>query len=136
MKNCLAICDVSGSIYGIPMQDAISLGLLILSLRGCSCSAIWNLTKHPRINGKDYEAIQRNFKEKGYGSVVTEIVFWNLRDSKATSVAGTEKGMALVSGFSKNSSKLFLKEGGIVNPESVMEMAISGPEYQKLLVYD
>ena len=49
----------------------------------------------------DYEAIQRKFREKGYRSIIPEIVFWNLRDSHATPVPGTQKGVALVSGYSK-----------------------------------
>ncbi|KAF6137979.1 hypothetical protein GIB67_041852 [Kingdonia uniflora] len=84
----------------------------------------------------DYKRIQRKFKASGYESVVPEIVFWNLRDSKATPVPSKEKGVALVSGFSKNLLKMFLNEDGIINPEAVMEKAISGDEYQKLQVHD
>lgn len=36
----------------------------------------------------DYQAIVNKYTEKGYGSVVPEIVFWNLRDSWATPVPG------------------------------------------------
>ncbi|RXH77334.1 hypothetical protein DVH24_023608 [Malus domestica] len=32
----------------------------------------------------DYEAIQRKFKEKGYGDAVPQIVFWNLRHLNST----------------------------------------------------
>ncbi|KAJ8647554.1 hypothetical protein MRB53_000577 [Persea americana] len=84
----------------------------------------------------DYEAIQRKYKERGYGSSVPEIVFWNLRDSRATPVAGREKGVALVSGFSKNLLSIFLDKDGVVNPEEVMEAAVAGEEYQKLTVFD
>ncbi|KAG5520551.1 hypothetical protein RHGRI_033209 [Rhododendron griersonianum] len=35
----------------------------------------------------DYQVIVRKFGEKGYGSCVPEIVFWNLRDSKGDSGA-------------------------------------------------
>ncbi|KAL2530314.1 hypothetical protein Fot_22915 [Forsythia ovata] len=101
----------------------------------------------------DYMVIQRKFQEKGYKNV-PEIVFWNLRDSSATPVTATQNGVALVSGFSKNLLTLFLEEGGIIkpedvrnlagedvkaeastgemNPEAVMEAAISGELYQKL----
>ena len=44
--------------------------------------------------------------------------------------------MALVSGFSKNLVKLFLENGGIINPVAVMPEAISGEMYQKLAIYD
>jgi len=83
----------------------------------------------------DYEVVQRKYKEKGFQNV-PEIVFWNLRDSSATPVVSKQKGVAMVSGFSKNLLTLFLEEGGIVNPEDVMLLAIKGEEYQKLAVYD
>lgn len=83
----------------------------------------------------DYEVVQRKYKENGFENV-PEIVFWNLRDSSATPVAAKQKGVALVSGFSKNLLNLFLEEGGIVNPEDVMWLAIKGEEYKKLVVHD
>ncbi|KNA07105.1 hypothetical protein SOVF_174950 [Spinacia oleracea] len=85
--------------------------------------------------GTDYMVIQRKFKESGYKRV-PEIVFWNLRHSKATPVPSTQPGVALVSGFSKNLVTLFLEEGGILNPEEVMFAAVSKPEYDTLVVYD
>ncbi|KAK3001238.1 hypothetical protein RJ639_020365 [Escallonia herrerae] len=84
----------------------------------------------------DYQTIVRKFTEKGYGSCVPEIVFWNLRDSKATPVPGNQPGVALVSGFSKNLMTLFLEDNGALNPESVMDAAVSGEEYKKLAVLD
>ncbi|KAF3430931.1 hypothetical protein FNV43_RR25661 [Rhamnella rubrinervis] len=84
----------------------------------------------------DYVTIKRKFEEKGYGQAVPEIVFWNLRDSRSTPVPRNQEGVALVSGFSKNLLNLFLDGSGEINPESVMEAAISGEEYQKLLVLD
>ncbi|KAL4643481.1 hypothetical protein ACB092_02G095500 [Castanea dentata] len=83
----------------------------------------------------DYEVIQRKFWEKGY-SKAPEVVFWNLRDSRSTPVVANQTGVALVSGFAKNLLTLFLEEGGIVNPEDVMRLAIAGEEYKKLVVYD
>src|ERR1044072_5239671 len=76
----------------------------------------------------DYQAITRKYTEKGYGSAVPQIVFWNLRDSKATPVPSTQKGVALVSGFSKNLLTLFLDNDGDISPEEAMEAAISRPE--------
>ena len=84
----------------------------------------------------DYEAITRKFTEAGYGAAVPEVVFWNLRDSDSVPVTASQKGVALVSGFSKNMVKLFLEGGGIVSPRDIMEKAISGPEYQELVVFD
>ena len=83
----------------------------------------------------DYEVIQRKFREKGYNKA-PEVVFWNLRDSSSTPVVANQTGVALVSGFAKNLLTLFLEEGGIVNPEDVMRLAIAGEEYKKLVVYD
>ncbi|XP_031110671.1 flagellar attachment zone protein 1-like [Ipomoea triloba] len=83
----------------------------------------------------DYEVIQRKFREKGFTNV-PEVVFWNLRASRSTPVVANQSGVALVSGFSKNLLTIFLENGGIVNPEEVMELAISGEEYKKLAVLD
>ena len=83
----------------------------------------------------DHQVIQRKFRQNGYPKV-PEIVFWNLRNSVATPVPSDQEGVALVSGFSKNLVTLFLEEGGILNPEAVMLHAISGEEYQKLVIYD
>ncbi|XLR57060.1 hypothetical protein HN51_011363 [Arachis hypogaea] len=84
----------------------------------------------------DYQAIIRKYSEKGYGSAVPQIVFWNLRDSRATPVPSTQQGVALVSGFSKNLLSLFMDNDGEISPEAAMETAIAGPEYQKLVVLD
>ncbi|KAJ4901769.1 Uncharacterized protein Rs2_15720 [Raphanus sativus] len=223
MKNSLAVCDVSGSMAGVPMEVCIALGLLVSELNeepwkgkvitfsenpqlhlvtGSSLrektefvrQMDWgmntdfqkvfdrilevavenNLTSDQMIKRlfvfsdmefdsavgssnfnqydsatynsdmdsdseehweTDYEVVERKYKENGFENV-PEIIFWNLRDSSATPVAAKQKGVALVSGFSKNLLKLFLEEGGIVNPEDVMWLAIKGEEYQKLAVYD
>ncbi|KAF8052164.1 hypothetical protein N665_1595s0009 [Sinapis alba] len=84
----------------------------------------------------DYRAIVRKYRKKGYGAVVPQIVFWNLRDSRATPVPGSKKGVALVSGFSKNLIKMFLDNDGEIDPMTIMESAISGAEYSELVVID
>jgi hypothetical protein len=63
-------------------------------------------------------------------------VFWNLRDSMSVPVTASQKGVAMVSGFSKNFVKLFLDNDGVISPRAIMEKAISGPEYRKLVVFD
>ncbi|KAK7275711.1 hypothetical protein RIF29_16833 [Crotalaria pallida] len=203
MKNCLAICDVSGSMSGTPMEVSVALGLLVSELsvepwkgkvitfsenpqlqliegndlesktdfvRGMewgmntNFQRVFDLILDVAVSGNlkedqmikrvfvfsdmefdeaslnpwetDYQAITRKFNEKGYGSAVPQIVFWNLRDSRATPVPATQKGVALVSGFSKNLLTLFLDNEGDISPEDAMEAAISGPEYQKLVVLD
>ncbi|KAF3499642.1 hypothetical protein F2Q69_00042624 [Brassica cretica] len=82
----------------------------------------------------NYQVIVSKYKEKGYG--VPEIVFWNLRDSKSTPVARSDKGVALVSGFSKNLIKMFLDNDGEIDPMTIMDVVISGPEYNELVVID
>ncbi|RWR78837.1 hypothetical protein CKAN_00738900 [Cinnamomum micranthum f. kanehirae] len=44
---------------------------------------------------------------------------------------GRENGVLLVGGFSKNLLNIFLDNGGVVNPEEVMEEAIAGEVYKK-----
>ncbi|TVU08369.1 hypothetical protein EJB05_41772, partial [Eragrostis curvula] len=203
LNNCLAVCDVSGSMSGLPMDVCVALGLLLSEL----CDEPWHhrvitFSAHPQLHviagktltekaqfirhmdwgcntdfqavfdkllgvavaGKlpqermvkkvfvfsdmefdeassrpwetDHEAITRKFTEAGYGDAVPEIVFWNLRDSESVPVTAEQKGVALVSGFSKNMVKLFLDGEGIASPRAVMEKAISGPEYQALAVFD
>ncbi|RWR78838.1 plant/T31B5-30 protein [Cinnamomum micranthum f. kanehirae] len=84
----------------------------------------------------DYHAIHRKYEEKGYGSSVPEIVFWNLCDLTSLDMrpplAGREKGVVLVTGFSKNLLNIFLQNGGVVNPEEVIEEAIAREEYQRV----
>ncbi|GMI63984.1 hypothetical protein like AT5G13210 [Hibiscus trionum] len=84
----------------------------------------------------DYQVIVNKFTEKGYVEAIPHIVFWNLRHSRAAPVPATQKGVALVSGFSKNLIKLFLNYDGKIDPEAVMEVAISGKQYQNLVVLD
>ncbi|KAI3891741.1 hypothetical protein MKW92_000581 [Papaver armeniacum] len=85
----------------------------------------------------DYQVIQDKYRKSGYMNV-PEIVFWNLRDSSSTPVLGQQKGVALVSGFSKNLLKLFLEGSDLseITPIRVMEKAIAGEEYNKLVVVD
>ncbi|WCJ26796.1 hypothetical protein M5689_008588 [Euphorbia peplus] len=84
----------------------------------------------------DYQVIVRKFTEEGYGNAIPEIIFWNLRNSSATPVPAGQKGVALVSGFSKNLMKIFFDRNGKISPVSSMEAAISGIEYQNLVVFD
>lgn len=206
LRNCLAVCDVSGSMCGTPFNVSVALGLLVSELseepwkgkvitfsekpqlhiiKGDDLKSKMRFSKEVNfmntdfqkvfdhilqvaVDGNlkedqmikrvfafsdmefdeasmndwetDYEAIQRKFREKGYGSVVPQIVFWNLRDSEATPVVSTQKGVTMVSGFSKNMMKFFLNNDGvheeILYAEFLMEMAISGEEYEKLAVVD
>lgn len=203
MRNCLAVCDVSGSMHGTPMEVCVALGLLVSELNeepwkgkvitfsrepqlhvikgdnlksktqfvrnmdwgmNTDFQKVFDRILDVAVNGNlkedqmikrifvfsdmefdqasanswetDYQAITRKYREKGYGSAVPQIVFWNLRDSKATPVPSTQKGVALVSGFSKNLLTLFFDNDGDISPVEAMEAAIAGPEYQKLVVLD
>lgn len=203
LKNCMAICDVSGSMSGTPLVVSVALGLLVSELSeepwkgklitfsarpelhmvegsdlrskidfvtdmqwdmNTDFQKVFDLILQVAVNGNlspeqmikrlfvfsdmefdqastnnwetDYQVIIRKFTERGYGSAIPDIVFWNLRDSKATPVPSTQNGVALVSGFSKNLMKLFLEDSGALNPEAIMEAAISGEEYKKLVVVD
>lgn len=81
-----------------------------------------------------YEEIQKKFLDKGFN--IPEIVFWKLNHSSVILVPSNRGGVALVSGFSKNLVELFLDNGGVIDPVTVMEQAISGEMYNKLCVYD
>ncbi|KAK3223751.1 hypothetical protein Dsin_010776 [Dipteronia sinensis] len=35
LRNCMAVCDVSGSMKGTPMEVAVALGILVSELRNC-----------------------------------------------------------------------------------------------------
>ncbi|XP_057531898.1 uncharacterized protein LOC130810013 [Amaranthus tricolor] len=84
----------------------------------------------------DYHVIRRKYEEEGYGDYIPEIVFWRMQDSMSIPVFKKQKGAVLVSGYSKNVMKLFIngkcKE---VNPEALMEVAISGDEFGQLIVF-
>ncbi|ESW30040.1 hypothetical protein PHAVU_002G119600 [Phaseolus vulgaris] len=203
MKSSLAVCDVSGSMDGVPMDVSVALGLLVSELceepwkgkvvtfsadphlhliegedlksktqfmrdmdwgMNTDFQKVFDLMLEVAVSGNlrpdqmikrlfvfsdmefdqasknpwetDYEAITRKFEEKGFGDVVPQIIFWNLRDSKATPVPATAKGVALLSGFSKNLLTLFMDKEGELSPLEAMETAISGPEYQNLVVLD
>ncbi|KAG2376321.1 uncharacterized protein HKW66_Vig0155250 [Vigna angularis] len=180
MKSCLAVCDVSGSMDGLPMEVCVALGLLVSELceepwkgkvvnnmdagGNTDFQKVFDLILEVAVSGNlkadqmikklfvfsdmefdrasrnpwetDYQAITRKFGEKGFGDVVPQMIFWNLRDSKATPVPATQKGVALLSGFSKNLLTLFLDKEGELDSVETMEAAISGSEYQKLVVVD
>ncbi|RZC60514.1 hypothetical protein C5167_022278 [Papaver somniferum] len=208
LNDCLAICDVSGSMNGTPMDVSVALGLLVSEitqepwkghvitfseipqlpkieaddLRSKTTSIkrmawgestdfqkVFDLILKIAVDGKlkedqmikrlfvfsdmefnesrldsaandwetDYEVIQNKFRENGYMNV-PEMVFWNLRDSSSTPVLGQQKGVALVSGFSKNMIKPFLDGRALneITPVGMMDKAISGEEYIKLVVVD
>jgi hypothetical protein len=215
LRNCIAVCDVSGSMSGSPMEVCCALGLLISELSekpwkgrvvtfstdpeihkiegktlqdklsfvqrmqwdmNTNFQAVFDRILSTAVDGRlppekmirtvfvfsdmefdqaqattyyhhywqqrdcawetDYQVICRKFRDAGYGGVVPQIVFWNLRDSRSTPVTSTQPGVAMVSGFAKNLVKIFLENDGVVNAEAVMKAAIAGEEYQKLAIFD
>jgi hypothetical protein len=208
LSNCMAVCDVSGSMAGVPMEVCIALGLLVSDL----CEQPWKnhimtFSSQPQLHlvkgetiaeryrftksmdwgfntdfqavfdiilskallhslppekmikrlfvfsdmefdqategeagsdceATDYMVICNKFKKAGYGDHPPQIVFWNLRDSRSTPVVKNQKGVAMVSGFSKNLLKVFLQNDGEINPMLVMQQAIAGPMYQELQLVD
>ncbi|XVF81478.1 hypothetical protein PTKIN_Ptkin15bG0158500 [Pterospermum kingtungense] len=203
LRNCMAVCDVSGSMEGIPMEVSVALGVLVSELSeepwkgklitfsekpklqlvegrtlkektdfvrdmdwgvNTDFQKVFDRILKVAVKGKlkpeemikrlfvfsdmefdeasaypwetDYRVIVKKFTKKGYGDAIPQIIFWNLRDSRATPVPASQNGVALVSGFSKNMIKMFLDNDGDINPAAVMEAAISGEEYQKLVVLD
>lgn len=79
------------------------------------------------------EMMSRMFKEKGYQ--VPSIIFWNLNGAKTNvPVRYTEKGTALISGYSPNILKTVLS-GDLdeLTPEKIMLNAIMDPRYAVVL---
>ncbi|KAI4386354.1 hypothetical protein MLD38_004291 [Melastoma candidum] len=206
LENCIAVCDLSESMVGIPMEASVAMGILVSELsqepwqgklitfsekpelhlikgeslrekaefvkkmewgRAANFQKVFDRILCMCVKGKlkpeemvrtvfvfsdmefdeaspnpwetDYQMIKRKYEEHGYGGCVPRMVFWNLRESQSTPVICMQKWAVLVSGYSKNMLKLFLRGGaGAIgeNPEEVMTYAISGPEYQKLQVMD
>ncbi|CAB4280589.1 unnamed protein product [Prunus armeniaca] len=86
-----------------------------------------------------YEGIQRKFKENGYDNAVPQIVNWKISDYEPRKwmVPSTKPGVTMLDNYSDDLLKLyFLDNGGEIIPELSMEAAISGEEYQKLVVVD
>ncbi|KAG2593646.1 hypothetical protein PVAP13_5NG012552 [Panicum virgatum] len=144
LSNCIAVCDVSGSMTATPMEIEGKTLTQKMSMQwnmNTNFQAVFDRILRTAVDGllpkdkmirtvfTDYQVICRKFTDAGYGDAVPQIVFWNLRDSRSTPVTSTQPGVAMVSGFSKNLVKLFLENDGVVNPETVMAAAISGAEY-------
>lgn len=204
LSNSIAVCDVSGSMSGEPMEVCIALGILVAELcedpwkgyvitfsddpqlfevKGetladkyqCLQGMDWGMsTDFQKVfdqilatavrnslppekmikrvfvfsdmefnaasarkdwQGTDYVVICRKFRDAGYGAP-PEIVFWNLRNTESTPAMERQKGVALVSGFSKNLLKIFLQNDGEIDPNLVLQQAICGPLFNELRVMD
>ncbi|XBI41488.1 hypothetical protein VPH35_125948 [Triticum aestivum] len=178
LNNCLAVCDVSGSMHGLcdePWRHRVitfSAAPQLHRIRGETlsekaefiCEMEWGMNtdfqavfdqllrvavagKVPpeRMVKKVFVFSDMEFDEavgdglRGDHEEVRrgpQVVFWNLRASRSVPVTAEQKGVALVSGFSKNMLKLFLGGDYTPSPRAVMDKAISGPMYEKLVVFD
>lgn len=83
----------------------------------------------------EYAEMKAKFIDQGFKNV-PEVVFWNLKGSKAAPVRCDVPGMAVVSGLSKNLLTLFFDDGSVLTPETVMDAVISRPEYDQLVIHD
>ncbi|KAK6241799.1 hypothetical protein SCA6_007188 [Theobroma cacao] len=150
----MAVCDVSGSMSGISMEVSVALGVLVSELSEEPWKGkLITFSKNPKLQKVE----SQNLKEKtcfvrgmAWGMntdfqkvsdlILKVAVRGQLKPEqtikRTTPVPGSQNGVALVSGFSKNLIKMLLDEDGDINPEAVMEAAISGEEYQKLVVLD
>ncbi|XP_068305244.1 uncharacterized protein [Pyrus communis] len=207
LKNCLAVCDVSGRMCGHPMNVSLGLGLLVSELSEEPWKGkVFTFSRNPQLltiqgddlkskcvfmrrmdnqdwhgdvdfqkvfdlilevasnenlkpeqmirrlyvftccqdfddasanNWKtDYKAIQRKFKEKGYGDVVPQIVYWDMNDDDLIPwVRYAEQGVSRMSGDC-NEFVQFLLDNGVFGPDHVMEAAFSGKQFQSLAVVD
>uniref|UniRef100_A0A2N9J8W1 Uncharacterized protein n=1 Tax=Fagus sylvatica TaxID=28930 RepID=A0A2N9J8W1_FAGSY len=88
---------------------------------------------------------EMGFEQAGY-KALPEIVFWNLRDPASSLVARKREGKAMVGGVLECSLSALLR-GKVVptledlvksvpKPEELMESAISGEDYNNLIVFD
>nr|POE54613.1 uncharacterized protein CFP56_53185 [Quercus suber] len=85
------------------------------------------------------------FQQEG-DTVLPEIVCWNPRDSPLSLLARKKEGVAMVRGGSKGSLTTMLEENvvpsledllkSIPKPKELMELAISGEDYNDLIVFD
>ncbi|VVA21287.1 PREDICTED: LOW QUALITY PROTEIN [Prunus dulcis] len=80
-----------------------------------------------------YNDIKSKFEDKGYGNV-----HWNLSEYNKNKplIPYKQPGLTVLTGFSNKLLKLFLENDGEFGPEHVMEVAISGDEFQSLAVVD
>ncbi|BFG32391.1 hypothetical protein CerSpe_186650 [Prunus speciosa] len=87
-----------------------------------------------------YERIQKKFKQKGYDNAVPQIVYWKVRDClsgpRQWVMLSEQPGVTMLEGNADNLLKLVLDNGGEISQDLCMEAAISGKEYQKLVVVD
>ncbi|BFG31273.1 hypothetical protein CerSpe_175470 [Prunus speciosa] len=86
-----------------------------------------------------YEAIQRMFKDKGYGDGddgVPHILFWNISNWNSPSIdlPLIDSPRPGLRGWSNNLVKSFLDNGGDFRLHHLMEAAIADKEYQTLAV--
>lgn len=78
------------------------------------------------------EVAKNKFRTAGYDT--PQIVFWNLRGNAPNAAAAThdERGVILLSGFSKNMITTVLEGGDIPTPYDTMMKVLSDPRYDRM----
>ncbi|KAI5330264.1 hypothetical protein L3X38_029662 [Prunus dulcis] len=96
-------------------------------------SPIWDVQYYALQS--TFEVIRSKFRDKGYGDdSVPHILYFN--ETEQPWICTQDPGFTLLSGFSNNMFKSFLKNGGEIGPHHLMEAAIAHEEYQTLEVVD
>jgi len=81
----------------------------------------------------NFEVIKAKYRDSGYE--VPEIVFWNVAGHTTNSpVSKDDKGVALVSGFSKDLINLFMLNEKLKSPYEVMRLAIDNSRYDRMIL--
>ncbi|KAL4202871.1 hypothetical protein AMTRI_Chr02g265710 [Amborella trichopoda] len=165
LSNCLAVCDVSGSMRGLPMEVCVALGLLVSDLSAKPWKGtVITFSNEPQIHKIQGKTIfeRRKFvvkrgrlrKEK---MIKRLFVFSDMEFDKASKGEWETDYMAIERKFRRrgygkppqivfwnlrdseaipNLLKCFMDNGGEINAEGIMEDALSAPPYVKLVVVD
>uniref|UniRef100_J3MYV3 Uncharacterized protein n=1 Tax=Oryza brachyantha TaxID=4533 RepID=J3MYV3_ORYBR len=126
-RNRILTVAIAG---GLP-KDMMVRRVFVLSdmeLDDGGCGGAWR-------SQDELNAIRSKFEANGFSA--PEVVFWNVgAPASSTPVVAAQENAAMVSGYSKNLVRLFLEWDGKLTPAAVMADAISGTEYDSLLVVD
>ncbi len=110
------------SMFDVPVENQIKRIFVITDGQ-------WNdQTSHSGLS--NFQAIETDFKKAGYKR--PQLIFWNVRGNTIDfPTDNNTPNTALVSGFSADLLKLFLK-GGDINPLELVLEAINDPRYDRI----
>ncbi|KAK4841571.1 hypothetical protein QYF36_006715 [Acer negundo] len=135
--NCMAVWDVSPSMKGTPMEVAVALGILVSELSEDPWKGkLITFSETPElqnVEGDDLKilevAVEGNLKPEQM--IKRLFVFSDMEFDNASVNPWETDYQVIVRKYTEKG------EGDIdMDPEIVMEAAISGEEYQKLVVLD